>query len=378
MRFELDTTEFADAAGFAARHVPRIPALPALAGLLLSAEPGVGVTLTGSDIEAWSTATVAADVTEPGRLLLPGRPVADVLRALPPGPAVVEATEDAFRLQTDIVDFSFPTMKLEDYPDPPEEPTTAGTVAGAQLRRATAQVATVTSRDAVPPVLGAIRVRLGPDELRLAGTDRYRLAFRSIDWAFSPAGSAGGLGAHDGADTTTILVPGQLFAAAASALDADVDWTVGCDESHVSISDGRRRTIVRLFDGSYPEVERYVPTEFRCVLQADRDELATAVRRVSLADEQRGHGAVVLDVTSDLVRVEGGSGHSRGRQRLPGIAKGEPVRIAFTVSYLTQALQSLDGETAELSMNPGVGKVLVTAAGVDSYKHIVMSRQLPG
>jgi DNA polymerase-3 subunit beta len=366
VRFELDTTEFADAAGFAARHVPRIPALPALAGLLLSAEPGAGVTITGSDIEAWSTATIAAEVSQPGRLLLPGRPIADVLRALPPGPATVEATEDAFRLQTDIVDFSFPTMKLEDYPEPPDEPTSAGTVAGAQLRRAAAQVATVTSRDAVPPVLGAIRVQLGPDELRLAGTDRYRLAFRSVDWSFA------------GADTTTVLVPGQLFAAAATGLDADADWSVGCDAGHISIADGRRRTIVRLFDGTYPEVERYVPTEFSCVLRADRDELATAVRRVSLADEQRGHGAVVLDVTSDLVRVEGGSGHSRGRQRLPGIAEGEPLKVAFTVSYLTQALQSLDGETAQLSMNPGVGKVLVTAAGVDSYRHVVMSRQLPG
>jgi DNA polymerase-3 subunit beta len=378
VRFELDTTAFADAAGFAARHVPRIPALPALAGLLLSAEPGVGVTITGSDIEAWSTATVPAEVTEAGRLLLPGRPVADVLRALPPGPATVEATEDAFRLQTDIVDFSFPTMRLEDYPEPPEQPTSAGTVAGAQLRRAAAQVATVTSRDAVPPVLSAIRVQLGPDELRLAGTDRYRLAFRSVDWSSSAAGSARGLTPHGGADTTTILVPGQLFAAAASGLDADTDWTVGCDAGHISVADGARRTIVRLFDGAYPEVERYVPTEFSCVLRADRDELATAVRRVSLADEQRGHGAVVLDVGSDLVRVEGGSGHSRGKQRLPGIAEGEPLRVAFTVSYLTQALQSLDGETAQLSMNPGVGKVLVTAAGIDSYRHIVMSRQLPG
>lgn len=366
MRFELDTTQFADAAGFAARHVPRIPALPALAGLLLSAEPGVGVTITGSDIEAWSTATVAAEVSEPGRLLLPGRPVADVLRALPPGPATVEASADAFRLQTDIVDFSFPTMRLEDYPEPPKEPSIAGSVAGAALRRATAQVATVTNRDAVPPVLAAIRVQLGPDELRLAGTDRYRLAFRSVDWSFA------------GTDPTTILVPGQLFATAAAALDADKDWAIGCDAAHISLDDGARRTVVRLFDGTYPDVERYVPTDFSCVLRADRDELATAVRRVSLADEQRGHGAVVLDMTPDLVRVEGGSGHSRGRQRLPGVAEGEPLRVAFTVSYLTQALQSLDGDTAQLSMNPGVGKVLVTAAGVDSYQHVVMSRQLPG
>jgi hypothetical protein len=53
------------------------------------------------------------------------------------------------------------------------------------------------------------------------------------------------------------------------------------------------------------------------------------------------------------------------------------VRVAFTGTYLVQALQALDGKVAALGLNPGVGKVLVSAEGVDSYRHVLMSRQLP-
>jgi len=370
VKLELQTSDFAEAAGFAARAIPRVPAMPALAGLLLTAEPAGGLRLAGYDVEVCSTMTAAANVLEPGQLLLPGRPVADVLRALPPGPMTATATAESIRIQTDIVDFSFPTMRLEDFPELPTVPPTAGTVPGAQLRRAIGQVAPVTSRDAVPPVLSAIRLELAPAGLRLVATDRYRLAFRSLDWTPTPT--------RTGAAASVVLVPAHELSAAATALDADRDWTIGADESHFTVDDGLRRSVLRLLDGSYPAVDRLVPTSFSCTLRADRDELGAAVRRVSLADEQRGRGAVTLDVSADRVTVEGGSGSSRGRQRVPAAADGESFRVAFTASYLIQALQCLDGETAQLGLNPGVGKVLVTAAGVDSYRHVLMSRQLPG
>jgi DNA polymerase-3 subunit beta len=364
MKVDCETSAFAAAAGFAARHIPRVPALPALAGLLVTADPGSGLTITGYDIEACSTMTVGANVLEPGRLLLPGRPVAEVLASLPDGSASLTATQDAVRIQTDAVDFSFPTLPIEDYPALPRTPAQSGTVAGAALRRAVAQVATVTARDAIPPVLTAIRLELEPDSLRLAATDRYRLAFRTVDWT------------ADG-EPTTVLVPGHLLSAAVAALDTDRHWTLGCDAGHLMLDDGQRCSVLRLLDATYPPVDRLVPTDFRCTLRVDRAELAAAVRRVSLADEQRARGAVVLAVQDGRLTVTGGTRPSLGRQRLAAELSGEPMEVAFTVSFLVTALQALDGTTAELSMNPGVGKVLITATESDSYRHVLMSRQLP-
>src|SRR5882757_9077739 len=261
VKLELQTSDFAEAAGFAARAIPRVPAMPALAGLLLTAESTGRLTLTGYDVEVCSTMTAAASVLEPGQLLLPGRPVADVLRALPPGPLTATATAESIRIQTDIIDFSFPTMRLEDFPELPTVPPAAGVVPGAQLRRAVGQVAPITGRDAVPPVLSAIRFELAPAGLRLTATDRYRLAFRSVDW--TPTATA----------DTVVLVPAHELAAAVTALDVDRDWTIGADASHFAIDDGLRRSVLRLLDGSYPSVDRLIPSNFSCTLHADRDEL---------------------------------------------------------------------------------------------------------
>jgi DNA polymerase-3 subunit beta len=215
-------------------------------------------------------------------------------------------------------------------------------------------------------MLTAIRCEFAADGLRLAATDRYRLALRSVPY-LSPPTAVG----------TAVLVPAHLLSAAATALDADASWSLGCTSVQFAVGEGSRRSVLRLLDASYPTIERLVPTEFSCSLRVDRDALLAASRRVTLADEQRAQGAVVLDVRADQVMVSSGSGPSRGRQRLVARADGSPVRVAFTAAYLVAALQALDGEVAVLGLNPGVGKVLVSAEGVDSYRHVLMSRQLP-
>jgi DNA polymerase-3 subunit beta len=364
MKVELQVSAFAAAAGFAARLVPRVPAMPALAGLLVSADPDAGLTIAGYDGEVCSTMTVAANVPEPGRLLLPGRPVADVLATLPDGSAQITSTGAAVSVQTDSVDFSFPTLRIEDFPNLPVAPAASGTVPGAALRRSIAQVAVVTGRDAIPPVLAAIRLELTSPVMRLAATDRYRLAFRSVEWGSD-------------VDAGTVLVPGYQLTAAVAGLDPERDWTLGCDAAHLMLSDGPRRSLLRLLDATYPPVDKLALPDFSCVLRTGRVELADAVRRVSLADEQRARGAVVLDVEGGQLTVIGGTRPSLGRQRMSAQASGADARVAFTASYLIAALQSLDGDTAVLEMNPGVGKVRVTADGVDNYRHVLMSRQLP-
>ncbi len=366
MKIEVETGQLAEATRFVVRTLPRAPALPALAGLLVTASPATGLTVTGYDVDSSSTVTVPATVSAAGRALLPGRPLADVLGTLPAGLASITAADDTIGLATDEVEFCFPTVRIEDFPGLPALPPQLCTVAGRELQRAVAQVAPVTGRDSVPPMLTAIRCEFAADELRLAATDRYRLALRSVPYVSAPT-----------AVGTTLLAPAHLLSAAASALDAGVDWTLGCTSVQFAVGDGSRQSVMRLLDASYPTIERLVPTEFACTLRVERDALLAATRRVTLADEQRAHGAAVLDVRADQVMVSSGSGPSRGRQRLVARAEGSPVRVAFTAAYLAAALQALDGEVAVLGLNPGVGKVLVSADGVDSYRHVLMSRQLP-
>ncbi|HVX46507.1 MAG TPA: DNA polymerase III subunit beta, partial [Mycobacteriales bacterium] len=234
-------------------------------------------------------------------------------------------------------------------------------------KQAVGQVTAVTGRDVVPPILTAVRLELGPDRLRLAATDKYRIALREVPWT-GPV------------DPVRALVPAHQLAATAAALDPAGEWSLGVEAGTVlTIRDGRRTCTLRLIDGAYPPIESVVPESFAGAVQVERAALTEAIRRVSLAGDEGGRGAVVLaGGPGGSLEVTGGSGTSRGRQRLPCRHSGPDVHAAFTASYLAGVLASIPQEQVLIRLDPGIGKVLVTASEEVGYQHVLMSRRLPG
>jgi len=88
VKFRLERDVLADAVAWAARTLPSRPSMPMLAGLLVDAGAD-GLTLSSFDYEVSGRVAVAADVDEPGRVLVSGRLLADIARALPAAPVTV-------------------------------------------------------------------------------------------------------------------------------------------------------------------------------------------------------------------------------------------------------------------------------------------------
>ena len=76
VKFRLERDVLADAVAWAARTLPSRPSMPMLAGLLVEAGPA-GLTLSSFDYEVSGRVAVAADVDEPGTVLVSGRLLAD-------------------------------------------------------------------------------------------------------------------------------------------------------------------------------------------------------------------------------------------------------------------------------------------------------------
>ena len=72
MRFTVERDALAEAVAWVARALPTRPVIPVLGGLLLRAGRD-GLTLSCFDYEVSARMGVAADVAEPGSVLVPGR-----------------------------------------------------------------------------------------------------------------------------------------------------------------------------------------------------------------------------------------------------------------------------------------------------------------
>src|SRR5450756_2811509 len=91
MRFRVDRDVLAEAVTWTARSLPTRPPVPVLAGVRIEADDTGVVQLSSFDYEVSARSEIAADVAEKGTVLVSGRLLAEISRALPAKPVEVAA-----------------------------------------------------------------------------------------------------------------------------------------------------------------------------------------------------------------------------------------------------------------------------------------------
>ena len=210
MKFRVERDVLADAAAWVARSLPARPPVPVLGGVLLEAMSGSSgdrLTVSGFDYETSARVELDATIGDPGRVLVSGRLLADITRALPAKPVDVVVDGARATISCGNSRFSLPTMPVEDYPQLPAMPQIAGVVPGDVLAQAVQQVAVAAGRDDTLPMLTGIRLEIDGPRLTLAATDRFRLAVRELEWTPEDSGL-----------TTAVLIPARTLADVAKTL----------------------------------------------------------------------------------------------------------------------------------------------------------------
>src|SRR5271169_918796 len=217
LKFRLVRDDFADAVAWVARNLPTRPAMPVLAGVLLTGSDD-GLTISGFDYEVSAEVRVAAEIASPGTVLVSGRLLSDITRALPDKPVDVQVEGTRVSLTCGSARFSLPTMAVEDYPTLPALPEETGALPSDVFAEAISQVAIAAGRDDTLPMLTGIRVEISGEAVVLAATDRFRLAVRQLTWSTSSADIE-----------AAVLVPAKTLAEAAKAgiTGGDVQLALG-------------------------------------------------------------------------------------------------------------------------------------------------------
>ncbi|REL77793.1 DNA polymerase III subunit beta, partial [Mycobacterium tuberculosis] len=140
LTFRLLRESFADAVSWVAKNLPARPAVPVLSGVLLTGSDN-GLTISGFDYEVSAEAQVGAEIVSPGSVLVSGRLLSDITRALPNKPVDVHVEGNRVALTCGNARFSLPTMPVEDYPTLPTLPEETGLLPAELFAEAISQVA---------------------------------------------------------------------------------------------------------------------------------------------------------------------------------------------------------------------------------------------
>ena len=376
MKIRVERDVLAEAVAWTARSLPARPPVPVLAGILLKAEEGA-LSLSGFDYEVSARVSVEADVEDDGTVLVSGRLLADICRALPNRP--VEISSDGVRVTVVCGSsrFTLHTLPVEEYPALPQMPTATGTVPGEVFAAAAAQVAIAAGRDDTLPVLTGVRIEIEGDTVTLASTDRYRFAVREFLWKpETPDVSAVALvPAKTLLDTAKSLTSGDTVALALSGS--------GAGEGLIGFEGAGRRTTTRLLEGDLPKYRTLFPTEFNSVAVIETAPFVEAVKRVALVAER--NTPVRLSFEQGVLILEAGSSDdAQAVERVDAQLDGDDISIAFNPTFLLDGLSAIDSPVAQLSFTTSTkpallsGKPAMDAEADEAYKYLIMPVRLSG
>jgi DNA polymerase III subunit beta len=357
MKFQVERDVLAEALGWASRALPSRPVIPVLSGLLLEAAAD-GLTLSCFDYEVSARVEVAAEVAEPGTVLVPGRLLAEITRSLPSLPVEFADDPEGVGLTCGSASFTLVTLPLEEYPDLPELPQIAGTVDGGMLAAAIGQVAPAASRDDTLPMLTGVNIEVDGETMTLVATDRYRLAVRDLPWSPVPPARTGEflVPARTLADAARTMAPGEqvtirLRSDGSSGPVTTVPNDPGAGvrpaasgppaprggDAMIGFEAGGRRLTTRLIAGDYIKYRSRFPADLPCRADMPAGPFTEAVRRVSLVAE-RG-SAVRLSFGASQVTIEAETqGRARAREIVRADFAGTEPVIAFSPHFLLDGI----------------------------------------
>jgi DNA polymerase-3 subunit beta len=369
MKFIVEPTELVDAVNWVARSLSSRPIKPELLGIMIDVD--TSITLTGSDLETSTKAILKADISTKGKVLVPGRLLAEIARSLPNKPITFNLDGTRVLVTAGAAKFTLPTLSVSEYPNLPELPETAGVIPSDVFANAVNQVAIAAGKDDSLPTLTGVHIEINKNTIVLAATDRYRLAVRELNWQ---------------AKTPDIeintLVRARTLSDAAKSLTVHSQVTLALSQSTsneklIGFLSELKTMTSRTLDGVFPPFKHLLPSESIAQATIEVGPFLDSVRRVALVTDKTVPLRLIF--SGKTLQLEAGAGEdAQATEELDIIYNGEEINIAFNPQYLTDGLQAIGTPFVQIDFT-GASKPAVLsgkheANGVKdaSYKYLLM------
>jgi DNA polymerase III subunit beta len=379
VKFQVNRDVFSEAVSFAVKLLPQRTTLPILSGVLLEATDSV-LTLSSFDYEVSAQTEVAAEIEEPGRVLVSGRLLAEIASRLPNAPVIFSTEDSRITVACGSAHFTLLSMPVEEYPTLPQIAESSGSLPAEAFANAVAQVAVAASRDDVTPVITGVQLEVSKTSLSLVATDRYRVAVREIEWAASDSIT----------DSITALVPARTLTEIGKTFGHSGTISIAItstDERELIAFQADKRTVTSLLiKGNFPPVKRLFPEEVDNYAVMNTAELVEATRRVSLVLEREA--ALRFSFSIDGLTLEAiGSEQAQASETIDAFLTGGDTVVSLKPQFLLDGLGAVHSEFVRISFtktdNPNKpGPVLITSqsskdqAGADNYKYLLQPNLL--
>ncbi len=366
MKITADRDPLLDALQAAARALSTRATLPSLGGILLTAENGKAVA-KATDMELGVSVELDAEIEGEGSLLLPGRLLTDVARALPPGKVTLAERPEQrdVELTAGTAEFHLRVLPTEDFPRLAGFEGEAIRMPAAALAETVERVARAASRDEVRPILTGILVSVEETKLTMVATDSYRLCVKHTELE-SPTSQA-----------FEANVPARAMRELARVVTQTgvEEVEVALPGNQIVFRAGPYVLSSRLIEGQFPSYRQLLPEAFDHDVRLPRSELLDVTRRIRHLAQRNAplrlaFSAGELTVSAETPEIGDAS------EAMPCAFEGEELVIAFNPQFFLEGVESIETEELVLRLTSPLRPGLLQQAGDEAFSYLVMPIRL--
>ena len=360
MRFTCEKSMLVTGLNITGRVVAQKSSLSVIEGILCRA--GVGISLTGYNMETAITYQIEAEVTDPGECVLPARLFGDIIRRLPEGPVTV-VVDDNYKvsIRSGYASFTISAENADDYPELPDVGTGRSIIIPqSALKNLISGTIFAVSENQGRPIHTGVKFEVEDDRISAIAVDGFRLARRTYHTE-EPTGR-----------TLSYVVPAQGLKEVEKILvdgDDTVSFTMG--QKHILYQIGNATLICRLLEGEFLDWRKVVPTNCPVKLTAHVCDLASSIERVGLIVSEKYKSPVRCVFGSQVLYLRTNTTIGAAEDQCSIAGDGKELEIGFNVRYLADALKAIPSEEVVLELTNGLSPIVLTPAD-DKYDYSYM------
>jgi DNA polymerase-3 subunit beta len=339
------------------------PVVPILENFLFELEKG-GLTVTASDLQTSMITELQVESKEKGSIAVPARILLDTLKNLPEQPVTFSIDESTYSVEI-ISDNGRYKLSGENATDFPKVPSVSNDftaeISSEVLSRAVNNTIFATSNDELRPAMTGVYVNLGDKNTTFVATDGHRLVrYRRTDVKSDNGNS--------------IIIPRKALNLLKATLPAEnTEVILNFNMSNAFFKFGNIHMICRLIDERFPDYENVIPSGNNIKMTIGRNELLSALKRISIYANKTTHQVRLKITGSELqISAEDLDFSNEANERLSCEHEGEDIEIGFNAKFLVEMLGNMDSDQIRLTMSAPNKAGVLYPAEKDKEEDILM------
>ena len=352
------------------RATAKTPTLPALGTISLVAQKNV-LEVSATDLEIGIRYKILARVGKEGGIAVVARLFSQLINALTEKEINLNLTAGELKVESKEQRTNLKTLSLEEFPIIPslQGDEEVIEIEGKSFCAALTQVVAIPGQSQTRPEISGIFVAIEKEGIRLATTDSFRLAEKSI-----------GLVNTKGIEASFILP--QKTARELISIFGDIEGSIklyisptqalfeytGKEDGKISI-----QVVSRLIEGEYPQYQDIIPRNFKTKVQVSKQEIIARIKAAAVFSGKMQDTKLVVDPKKKGLEISAES-QDAGKHSsfLSADVTGEHVEISLNWRFLLEGLSNIKGEMVQIGFGGEDAPVLMQPIGKEKYLYVVM------